>query len=316
MYHPTLSKSGRILFAPIIKTCEFLGTHFPRLLIELRYWAVYRKRINLKNPQDLNEKIMWAKLYSDTSRWTELADKYKVRKYVEEIGLGDTLVQLFGRWTDADDFDFDNLPNSFILKANNGDGKGTNKIIINKAALTEEEKEDIRAMMRDWLSRKKIGALIAEPHYAGMEPCVIAEEVLPLEEGSTTLTDYKIWCFNGKAYYIWVCNDRSKGGNSAHVMTYDLDWNAHPEFSVFNSDYLRGEQITPPINLKEMIRVAEQLSSGLPEVRVDLYNVKGKVYFGELTFTSQGGLMTFYTPAFLKELGSKFSIEDFPKKKK
>jgi hypothetical protein len=315
MFHPTLSRSGRFLFAPAIKLCEYLGTHHPRLLIELRYWAVYRKRINLDNPQDLNEKIMWAKLYSDTTEWTRLADKYEVRKYVESIGLGNTLVKLYGRWTDVKDFDWGVLPNSFILKANNGDGKGTNKIVLDKSALTTEEKNEIEAMMRDWLSRKKIGALIAEPHYAGMKPCVIAEEVLPLEEGATTLTDYKIWCFNGKAHYIWVCNDRSKGGNSAHVMTYDLDWNAHPEFSVFNSDYQRGEIIPRPKNLEEMISTAEQLSQGIPEVRVDLYNIKGKVYFGELTFTSQGGLMTFYTPAFLKELGNKFDISDFPQKK-
>lgn len=148
-----------------------------------------------------------------------------------------------------------------------------------------------------------------------MKPCVIAEEVLPCDPGTTTLTDYKIWCFNGKAYYVWICNDRSKGGNSAHVMTYDLDWNAHPEFSVFNSDYLRGEIMPKPENLDEMIRIAEKLSQGFPELRVDLYNVNGKVYFGELTFTSQGGFMDFYTPEFNLELGSKFDIKDFPVKK-
>ena len=314
MYHPTLSKSGRILFAPLIKLCEFLGNHFPRVLIELRYWSIYKKRINLKNPLDLNEKIMWAKLYSDTSRWTQLADKYEVRKYVESIGLADILVHLYGRWTDVIEFDFDTLPNSFILKANNGDGKGTNKIVHDKSALTNKEKEDLLQLMDEWLHKKNIGALIAEPHYKGMKPCVIAEELLPIEEGATTLTDYKIWCFNGKAYYIWVCNDRSKGGNSAHVMTYDLEWNAHPEWSVFNSDYLRGEIIPKPENLDEMITIAEKLTQGLPEVRCDLYNIKGKIYFGELTFTSQGGLNSFYTPDFLKEMGSKFSIEDFPKK--
>jgi len=315
MFHPTLSKGGRIVFAPFIKFCEYLGNHHPRLLIELRYWVVYRKRINLKAPKDLNEKIMWAKLYSDTSRWTELADKYEVRKYVESIGLGDTLVHLYGRWTNVDDFDFAKLPNSFILKANNGDGKGTNKIVHDKGSLTDVEKKELLRLMNEWLHKKNIGALISEPHYKGMKPCVIAEELLPIEKGATTLTDYKIWCFNGKAYYIWVCNDRSKGGNSAHVMTYDLDWNAHPEWSIFNSDYLRGEIIPKPKNLDLMISIAEKLTKGLPEVRCDLYNINGKIYFGELTFTSQGGLNSFYTSEFLKEMGSKFSIEDFPKKK-
>lgn len=315
MFHPTLSKSGRFFFGPLIKLCEFMGNHFPAALLKLRYRYVFKKPLDLKNPKDLNEKILWAKLYSDTTKWTQLADKYEVRKYVESIGLGDTLVKLYAVWYSVDEVNFDALPESFIIKANNGDGKGTNKI-IRKSELTEEKKKEVLEMIDGWLHRKNIGALHAEPHYKGMKPCVIAEEVLPCDPGTTTLTDYKIWCFNGKAYYVWICNDRSAGGNSAHVMTYDLDWNAHPEFSVFNSDYLRGEIMPKPKNLDEMIRVAERLSQGFPELRVDLYNVQGKVYFGELTFTSQGGFMDFYTPEFNLELGSKFDIKDFPIKKK
>lgn len=281
----------------------------------MRYRYVFKKPIDLKNPKDLNEKILWAKLFSDTSKWTELADKYKVRKYVEDLGLGQYLVKLYAVWFDAKEVNFDTLPETFIIKANNGDGKGTNKI-IRKSELTDEKKAELAKMIDEWLHRKNIGALHAEPQYKGMKPCVIAEEVLPCDPGTTTLTDYKIWCFNGKAYYVWICNDRSASGNSAHVMTYDLDWNAHPEFSVFNSDYLRGEIMPKPQNFEEMIQVAEKLSQGFPELRVDLYNVQGKIYFGELTFTSQGGFMDFYTPEFNLELGSKFDIKDFPVKKK
>lgn len=315
MFHPTLmTGKSKYLFLPLVKFCEWWGLHFPVSLIKLRYRYVFKKPIDLKNPKDLNEKILWAKLFSDTSKWTELADKYKVRKYVEDLGLGQYLVKLYAVWFDAKEVNFDALPETFIIKANNGDGKGTNKIIW-KSELTEEKKTELVKMIDEWLHRKNIGALHAEPQYKGMKPCVIAEEVLPCDPGTTTLTDYKIWCFNGKAYYVWICNDRSKGGNSAHVMTYDLDWNAHPEFSVFNSDYLRGEIMPKPDNLDEMIKVAEKLSQGFPELRVDLYNVKGKVYFGELTFTSQGGFMDFYTPEFNLELGSKFDIKDFPVKK-
>lgn len=313
--HPTLmSGGGKILFYPIVKLCEWMGNHFPVLLIKLRYWVVFRKKLDLKHPKDLNEKILWAKLFSDTKDWVRLADKYEVRKYVEECGLGEILVKLYAVWFSKEDVDFDDLPNKFIIKANNGDGKGTHRI-LRKAELTEDKKHETIELVDEWLHRKNIGALHSEPHYKEMKPCVIAEEVLPNEPGTTTLTDYKIWCFNGKAYYIWVCNDRSKGGNSAHVMTYDLNWNPHPEFSVFNSDYLRGKIIPRPDNLDEMIRVAERLSQGFPELRVDLYNVQGKVYFGELTFTSQGGFMDFYTPEFNLEMGSKFDIKDFPVKK-
>jgi hypothetical protein len=313
MYHPTLSKSGRFFFAPLIKLCEFMGNHFPVTLVKIRYRYVFKKSLDLKNPKDLNEKILWAKLFSDTTEWTRLADKYEVRNYVESLGLGDTLVKLYAVWFSKEEVNFDCLPETFIIKANNGDGKGTNKI-IKKSELTEVKRRELLDMIDEWLHRKNIGALHAEPHYKNMKPCVIAEEVLPCDPGTTSLTDYKIWCFNGKAYYIWICNDRSAGGNSAHVMTYDLDWNPHPEFSVFNSDYLQGEVMPKPNNLDEMISVAEKLSQGFPELRVDLYNVRGKVYFGELTFTSQGGFMDFYTPEFNLELGSKFAISDFRRK--
>lgn len=313
MFHPTLSTYGRIIFWPIIKLTEFMGIHFPETLLKIRYRYVFKKKLDLKNPKDLNEKILWAKLYSDTSLWTELADKYKVRDYVRKKGLEDILVKLYAVWYKKADIDFTALPDMFIIKANNGDGKGTNKI-IKKSALTPENTKEIYKMIDQWLHRKNIGALHAEPHYKDMTPCVIAEEVLPLADGARSLTDYKIWCFNGKAYYIWVCNDRSSSGNSAHVMTYDLDWNPHPEFSVFNSDYIRGEIIPKPKNLDQMINIAEILSKGFPELRVDLYNIDGKIYFGEMTFTSQGGFMDYYTPEFNKKLGSLFSINDFPHK--
>ena len=313
-FHPTLSKSGKIFFWPLIKLTEFMGNYFPKTLLRIRYRCLFKKPLNLNNPQNLNEKILWAKLYSDTSQWTELADKRKVRDYIEKMGLADILVKLYATWYNKEDVNFDKLPESFIIKANNGDGKGTNRI-IHKSELTPEKKKEYVNLIGDWLKRKNIGALHAEPHYKNMIPCVIAEEVLPLELGAVSLTDYKMWCFNGKCYYIWVCNNRSAGGNSAQVMTYDMDWNPHPEFSVFNSDYLKGDVIPKPKNFAKMVEIAEKLSKGFPEVRVDLYNIDGKIYFGELTFTSQGGLMDYFTTEFNKELGMKFDIKDFPRRR-
>lgn len=314
MFHPTVSKTGRIVFAPIIRISEFFGLHCPVFWTKLRYFITFKKRINLKDPQDLNEKIKWAMLYSDTSKWTELADKYKVRDYVKQLGLSDILVDLYAVWYKVEEVDFNVLPDTFIIKANNGDGRGTNKI-IKKSELTDAKKAKYLSLIDEWLHRKRIGALSAEPQYAGIKPCVIAEEVLIPNPPTSTLIDYKIWCFNGKAYYVRVYKNRSSGGNSASVMTYDLDWNPHPEVSILTSDYSQGEVIPKPKNFERMIDVAEKLSAGFPELRVDLYNISGKIYFGELTFTSQGGGMNNLTPEFLKELGSKFSIGDFPKKK-
>ena len=310
MFHPTLHKSTRILFAPLITFCEWLGNHYPALLLRIRYYVTFHKRLDLNNPQDLNQKILWAKLYSDTSLWVTLADKYAVRRHIEELGLQDILVKLYAVWYNVSEVDLDTLPDSFILKANNGDGKGTNKI-IHKKDLTPQKRQEVLAMIDTWLKRKNIGSLHAEPHYNAMKPCVIAEEVLPLAKGQNSLTDYKFWCFGGKVQYIWVCNDRNANGNSAHVLTYDKHWNPHPEYSVFTSDYLQGKPEPKPANFDRMIQIAETLSAGFPQVRIDLYNIDGKIYFGEYTFTSQGGFMTFYTDDFLRRLGSFVDICDF-----
>ena len=129
---------------------------------------------------------------------------------------------------------------------------------------------------------------------------------MPIEDGAKSLVDYKIWCFNGKAHYIWVCSDRDSQGTD--VMTYDLEWNAHPEYSIFDSRYRKGQLMPKPQNFDEMIMVAETLAKPFPEVRLDLYNVNGKIYFGETTFTSLGGMMNFYTPEFLLEMGEKIDV--------
>lgn len=91
-------------------------------------------------------------------------------------------------------------------------------------------------------------------------------------------------------------------------MTYDLKWNAHPEFSIFNSHYRRGQLIPKPENFEEMIAIAEKLAKPFPVVRVDLYNINGKIYFGEMTFTSLGGLMDFYTDEFQKMCGDLIDV--------
>lgn len=312
MLHPTMHKGSRILFYPLIKFCEYLGIVNPVLLVRIRYFFRFHKRVNLKNPRDLNEKILYAKLYTDTSKWAELFDKYKVRNYVEECGLGEILTKLYGCWDKADQIDYEKLPSSFIMKANNGDGKSQYIIVRDKQQFLEQDLENATKTMQSWLDRKNVGSLAGEPYLRFVKPLIVAEQMLPLEEGHSSLIDYKIWCINGKVEYIWTCSDRDKDGTD--VMTYDREWNAHPEFSIFDSRYRRGELIEKPSNLMGLIDAAEKLSRPFPIVRVDLYHINGKIYFGEMTFTSLGGMMNFYTQDFLNLLGDKIDINSFPKK--
>ncbi|MBO7562333.1 MAG: glycosyltransferase [Bacteroidales bacterium] len=259
---------------------------------------------------DLNEKILWLSLFSDTSKWTRCADKYEVRQYVEERGQGDTLVNLYGKWDKVEEIDWKKLPQSFVLKTTNG--SGTVLIVKDKKSLNIH---DTKALLLRWLDMK-IGKETTESHYCNIVPRLIAEEYVQQSESdnkiSTSLIDYKIWCFNGKAYYIWTCINRSK--DCTYVSMFDRDWNYHPEMSVFNEHYREAKTLVPkPLKLNEMLNIAERLSEGFPEVRVDLYYTNNKIYFGELTFTSLGGTMDFYTQEALTEMGSYIDISKVKK---
>jgi hypothetical protein len=298
--NPRLSK----IFKPIIIFCEWLGVNHPVILAKIRYFARFKKRLNLSNPRTLNEKILYLSLKTDTTLWTRCADKYAVRGFVEERGLRDILIPLLGVWDKASDIDFDTLPNEFVLKTNHGSGD----ILV----VTDKSKIDIPQIVKTFDNElsKPYGALESGLHYLRIEPRLIAEELIRNDRGisetSSSLIDYKIWCFNGKCYYIWACANRDK--HSTEVMTYDREWNAHPEYSIFNDGYRQGKLLPKPKNFERMVEIAETLSKPFPCVRVDLYNVNGKIYFSELTFTSLGGLMNFYTEEFQLLAGSQIDL--------
>lgn len=296
--HIKHSKISKVLLYPIIQIADSFGKHFPKSYMKVRYLIRFRKRINLKKPQNLNEKIQWLLFNTDTSEWSRLSDKYAVRGYVKECGLEDTLVELYGKWDKTEHLNFDQLPRSFILKSNNGSGAII--VVKDKSMLNLDT---IKRELNKWLNVSNFGY---EKHYRSIKTSIIAEELLPIEKGSKSIVDYKIWCFNGKVHYFWVCTNRDSKGTD--VMTYDLDWNPHPEYSIFDSRYRRGSIMEKPKNLKYMIEVAEKLSKPFPVVRVDLYNIKGRIYFGEMTFTSLGGMMNFYTKEFLLKMGNQIEL--------
>lgn len=290
---------------PIIKVCEWMGRHTPITLVKIRYFAKFRRFPNLNSPKDLNEKILWLKLYSDTSEWTTLADKYEVRKHVKNLGLEEYLVKLYGHWYDANEIDFDSLPSDVIFKANNGDGKGTNLIVRN---VHNANHQHLKKTFAEWLNNKHVGDLGAEPQYRGIKPCVIAEEVLPFPAGETSLIDYKIWCINGEPQYIRTYSNRHEDGGGAQAMTYDTSWNPCPQYNNETGNYKESGMLPKPKNLDKMLEIARKLSDGFPILRVDLYNIDGHIYFGELTFTSNGGMMNSVTDEFLLKLGKMADI--------
>ena len=268
------------------------------------YSFQHRRNINWENPRDVDEKINWLKFYGDTSQWVELADKYRVRKYVEDCGLGNMLVKLYGKWDSVDAVDWESLPSQFVMKTNNGSGDilvCRDKAKLDKTLWTNKFKA---------LLVKKFGLDEAEFHYGKIKPCIIVEEMLDSTKQvieSSSLIDYKIWSFNGIPAFIWVCYNRTP--HSCEVKVYDLDWNEHPEYSIDSEHYrLSKKKIPRPASLEMMLKAAAVLSKGFPVVRVDMYEVNNKPYFGEMTFTPAAGYNYFYTQEFQIILGDMIEL--------
>ncbi len=264
---------------------KYLEKNDPKRLAAFLYEFHFGKKMSYENPQDLSEKINWMKFHTDTSKWTELADKYLVRNYVEQKGLGDLLVTLYGVWETPDDINFDELPQSFVLKTNNS--CGTVMLVKDKAELNIAE---ARAKLKEWLS-VKIGVETAEPHYLDIKPLVIAEEYLA---PGTSLVDYKLFVVHGETELVMVCSDR-KIGVGSNITLYDKEWNYRPDVIGECHAYDDVEPIAKPEKFEEMKNYARILCKDFPFVRMDFYLVNGKVYFGEMTFTPKGGYTTTLT---------------------
>ena len=246
------------------------------------------------------KKILYLSLCTDTSEWTRWSDKYSVRKYVEDCGLNENLVKIYAHWVNEQDIDFKNLPNSFVIKSVQGCG---DIILVNDKNTIDES--DIREKI-ELMLHERYGALEGGKHYLRIEPAIIVEELLPIENGQS-LIDYKIWCFNGKPEFILTCSNRFKGG--VYLGSYDKDWNYRQNDMVFSKEHPEEkEPLAKPENLDKMLEIAENLAKPFPCVRVDLYNINSKIYFGEMTFTSLGGLMDYYSKDFQLMAGNMIDL--------
>lgn len=311
--HITTSKTKRMLFAPLLKTVEWLTPRCPAFVAKARYFARFKKRLNLKNSKDLNEKILWLAIFSDTREWSRLADKYTVREYVKECGLEDILVPFYGVWNNVNEVDYSSLPQSFIIKLTNW--SASNIIVKDKKAISEQE---LLSRIEEAVKNKGRCTGVGDLHYLRIHTKIMAEGLIFNDEWSEqyskSLIDYKIWCFEGKAKYIMLVMNRSvKKKDGAELLVYDRTWNPHPEYIKPTSDFTIADAIPMPENYEQMISIAEKLAGTFPVVRVDLYNLKGRIFFGEMTFTSLGGMMDYYTPRFLEICGDCIHFDNVSK---
>lgn len=268
--------------------------HFPYLWCKYRYKFELGKSTNFDNPKDINEKIQWLSFFTDTTKWSMLADKYAVRQYVAEKVGEHILVPLLGKWDNAKDIDFNLLPEKFVIKPNNGS--------YDTMIIKEKSKADLNKIRKnmEYSMKHRFGYENAEVHYLRIKPCIIAEQMLEADE-KEGLIDYKIWCFDGKPYMFFVISNRDNIQHTANFNCYDLQWQRHPEF--ISPEYRNNLSCPRPENINEMLLYASKLSQGLPQARIDLYNLKGKIYFGEITLTSNYGMMPYFTQEMLDNMG-------------
>lgn len=280
---------------------EYLKKYRVKKYAEYLYYIQLGKQIDWKNPHDINEKINWLAFHTDTSEWTKLADKYRVREFVKERGLGDILIPLLGVWSNTDEINIDLLPDKFVLKTNCGSG---DTCIIDKNIV--EWREEVYDRLNRAL-KCRFGIETAEPHYLRIKPCIIAEQLLQTKD-ETAITDYKIWCFNGKPYCFFTCSNRNIEKHTVDFNYYDLEWNRHDEKMAVN--YRNNAEVKKPNNIKQLLYYASILSEGFPQVRVDLYEIDDKIYFGEMTFTSLEARMKCFVQETLNEMGEMIVLPD------
>ena len=217
----------------------------------------------------------------------QCVNKYAVREYVKKKGLEDILVELYAHYDRAENVDWESLPESFVIKTQHGGGGLSVIVVPDKNKMTKEE-----MVSRLFFSISKTGERGGgrEWAYWGNPTGVVVEELLVNRENPEAgVNDYKFFCYNGKPEFIIVDVDRYIGHKRNF---YDLNWN---NLHITSDCPAADREIPRPNNLDDMIKVAEKLSEDFPYVRVDLYSVDGRVYFGELTFYPWSGYVQ-YTP--------------------
>jgi hypothetical protein len=261
-----------------------------KLLYKLQYFHQRGRFPNLNHPRDLSEQILSEMLKpSFAARYADYADKIKVREYVRNKGLGDILLKHFGAWDDANKIDFNELPDKFVLKTNNGCGEHI--FCRDKSVFDRQKSIELlnKTLHLPYIFNK-------EPQYKAINPLIFCEELI--ETGTEELpTDYKFTCIKGKPFDIFVATERRK---KTKYCTFDMDWNL---LDYTKREYFPKKLPEKPKNLNSMIEIAKTLSQNFDFVRVDLYDTGDKVWFGELTFTPWGGLMRSYTDEAINLMG-------------
>lgn len=281
-----------ILVATLFKLSPLFSD---KVYLKILYYIDFGKRLNLKNPVTFNEKLQWLKLYDHRPEYTMMVDKLLIKDYVAKVLGEEYIIPTLGVWDSPDDIDIDSLPDQFVLKCNHDSGsicicqdKRTFDFEGAKRKLKKALKRNMYWRGREWPYRNVVRKVFAEKLMVEDE-----ESVAPTKR----LDDYKIFCFDGKPYMLFVASDR------AHKVCFD-----YYDMELKHLDLRQGADnfkgiVKLPKQFEKMKKLAAKISAGIPQVRTDFYEIEGKIYFGELTFFDSSGFAKFDPESWDEKLG-------------
>ena len=255
-----------------------------------------RRDLNLDKPKRFTEKLQWLKLYKSTHKYWRYADKYEVRKYISNTIGKSYLIPLIGVYDSVDEIDFDKLPNQFVLKCTHDSGTTIICRDLKTLDINHTKKVLTRALGKNYFHKS------CEVQYKNIKPRIVCEEFISQGNSEIPL-DYKFFCFQGQPKYVQV--DLNRFVEQERII-FDMDWNMAP-FSIkfINSD----KRIAVPSQFDKMKSIAKKLTKIFPFVRVDLYEINNKVYFGELTFIHGSGFERFYPDKYDVLIGNYIDLD-------
>ena len=264
--------------------------------IKIIYFLRTRKKINLNNPRNFNEKLQWLKLNDRNKKYTKMVDKYEAKKYVSKQIGEKYIIPTLGVWSTFDDINFNDLPKQFVLKCTHDSGglvicQDKNKLDKKKARkkINKCLKRNFYYVGREWV-------------YKDVKPRIIAESYMSDNKNDDVagLTDYKFFCFNGKVKFLYISKNLTNHKN-ARISFVTPEWKRAP---FIRKDYLPYEQLPKkPKKFNQMIEIAEKLSKNIDFLRVDLYEINNEIYFSELTFFPCNGLFSFDPEIWNEKIG-------------
>ena len=283
----------------------FLKTFFPITYVKLQYKYITHHTLHLKNPVRYTEKLQYLRVYTypKNKEVSRLASRDGLREYAHELGLDEYLVPMYGIYRTFDEIPWDTLPSSFVMKCTHA--SGMNEIIDNKDSV---DKKALRKKFKKWL-KTDYGKKTMERHYSRIKPQIIIEKKLD-EDGHLPI-EYKIHVFNGVAKSLYVVTGR---GQDIRYTNFYIDWTRF-DGSQFNGWKSSDVPIEKPKNFDTMILIAEKLAKPFPFVRVDLYEINGKIYISEMTFTPAKGTLILDDDRCDFEMGAWLDIDKEVKKK-